>query len=267
MKLLLASWCLGMAALAAAPPDPDAFSNLPRTLLDDTRQVYRVSAWESREWTYALAGAALVIGTALTLDRPVNNSLTPASPNTSWGKAATWVSPLGSTPGVLGAVGIYVAGAAFRNPEVRATGTDAMVAIAIAEIGIVLPLKLLAGRARPNADMGPHSFKPFSGDVSFPSGHTTVSFALASVISAHADNAWVTCAAYGAAGLVGLARVQERSHFVSDVVAGGLIGTFVGRTVVSHNRALRAEGRSKLVVTFAPAVLDGGYGLSFSARF
>jgi len=190
-----------------------------------------------------------------------------SSPSSPWGRAARFVSPLGSTPGVLAAVGIYIAGAAFRSPGIRATGTDAMVAIAIAEIAIVLPLKLLVGRSRPNAGEGTHAFNPFSGDVSFPSGHTTVSFALASVISGHAQRPWVSWTAYGVAGLVGLARVQERSHFFSDVVAGGLIGTFVGRTVVSRNQTLRDPGGSRVVVTLTPALLDGGLGLCLTARF
>jgi len=264
--LLMAAWYGWASAPAAA--DLDAFHNLPGTLRDDSRQVFGASThWDGQDWAFALAGAALILGTAVTLDRPVAKAMATSSPHSSWGRAAPTVSPLGSAPGVLAAVGLYAAGAAFKNPEVRATGTDAMAALAIAELGIVFPLKYLVGRARPNEDAGTHQFKPISGDVSFPSGHTAVSFALASVVAAHVNNPWVSCALYGMAGLVGLARVQERSHFVSDGVAGALIGTFVGRTVVNHNEKLRGEGRSKLVVTLGPAVLAGGLGLCVAARF
>jgi len=50
-------------------------------------------------------------------------------------------------------------------------------------------------------------------------------------------------------------------------VAGGLIGTFVGRVVFDRNQILRGKGSSKLVVAFSPVLMAGGAGLSLSAKF
>jgi membrane-associated phospholipid phosphatase len=64
-----------------------------------------------------------------------------------------------------------------------------------------------------------------------------------------------------------VARMEQRAHFMSDVVAGGLIGTFMGKAVVSYNQTLRADGHSKVAVSFAPTFQPGGYGLSLAMKF
>ena len=99
--------------------------------------------------------------------------------------------------------------------------------------------------------MSSTSFHPFSGsDNSFPSGHATQAFAVASVISAHSDQVWVSVTAYTIAGLVGFSRIYHNAHWTSDVTAGALIGTFVGRGVVALNKRLRA-GDKTVRVAFA----------------
>lgn len=246
----------------------DRAGNLGQLLVEDTRQVMGSrNHWDRTEWAMAWAGAAAILGTGFLLDRAIDRWSLNHPNHVGLDRVAKDVEPLGSTAGILVAVGLYAGGAAFGAPEVKATGTDAMIAIAIAELGLVVPLKVLAGRSRPYSNEGTHAFHPFAGGVSFPSGHTTVSFALASVIAEHADNVFVSVASYGLAGLVGLARMEQRSHFLSDVVAGGLIGTFVGKVVVAHNQTLRFAARSRLVVTVTPALMAGGCGVTFSARF
>jgi membrane-associated phospholipid phosphatase len=65
------------------------------------------------------------------------------------------------------------------------------------------------------------------------------------VISSHYDETWVSVLSYSTAGLVGVARMYHDAHFASDVVASAVIGTYIGKAVVSHNRNLR---RNKLVL-------------------
>ena len=50
----------------------------------------------------------------------------------------------------------------------------------------------------------------------------------------------MTCTSYSIASLVGLARIYHQAHFASDVVAGAMIGTLVGKSVVSYNNDLRS---------------------------
>jgi len=250
-----------------APEDPDRFMKLPRLAWDDAAQVVTAPArWDRSDWVTAGAGAALVLGSALALDRTVERDM--ASHRTpSADRFAKAVQQFGGTPSVLIAGGTYLAGVAFKSPEVRATGIDTLASMGIAQLLLTIPLKVATGRSRPSADKGSHDFHPFDGGQSFPSGHTTQAFALATVISEHADQTWVTCVSYGVASLVGVARMEQRQHFLSDVVAGGLIGTFVGRTVVAFNQSRREGAGSRVAMTVAPVLQSGGYGLSVALTF
>jgi membrane-associated phospholipid phosphatase len=128
--------------------------------------------------------------------------------------------------------------------------------------GIITPvLKFAVGRSRPRETSGTYVFKPFSAHQSFPSGHATQAFAVATVIASHYTEWWEQTLAYGAAGLVGVGRIQQNAHFASDVVAGSAIGWAVGRAVVH-----RHDTPSHSAVTMSPW-LGRGAGLVINDNF
>jgi hypothetical protein len=66
----------------------------------------------------------------------------------------------------------------------------------------------------------------------WPSGHTSSSFCIASVM----DEAYghvVGVPMYGLATLVAMERLDDRNHYFSDVVMGGVLGLVVGHSVAS----------------------------------
>jgi membrane-associated phospholipid phosphatase len=141
---------------------------------------------------------------------------------------------------VLGA--FYLAGSRGHHPRAKRVAVDGAIASLIAG-GVISPvLKGAFGRSRPHDSESSTDFHPFSGSSSFPSGHTTQAFAVASVIATEYDSRWIAAAAYGTATLAGYARALHDRHYTSDVVGGALLGTLVGRTVVRHNRRLREGG-------------------------
>lgn len=74
-------------------------------------------------------------------------------------------------------------------------------------------LKKAVGEERPD----------HSDDKSFPSGHTSMSFAAAGTL--HKRYGWqIGIPAHVVAAFVGVARVKADKHFVHDVVAGAAIG-------------------------------------------
>ncbi len=233
----------------------------PELLIDDVKYVVTAPArWEDAEWRKAGWASLAVAGTALVIDRPLRDEMRRHSGNNA---AITQVERFGAqyAAGVVGA--FYLAGVLADDKTSMQVAQDGIAASLIAS-GIITPaIKLVAGRSRPRADAGIYNFKPFSDtNSSFPSGHTTEAFALASVVANHYDETWVTCASYSIASLVGLARTYHHAHFASDVVAGAMIGTLVGKSVVAHNAALKS-GK----VVLLPEVGGGLIGVRIVGSF
>jgi hypothetical protein len=138
------------------------------------------------------------------------------------------------------------------------------IAASIIAGGLVTPmLKVVAGRERPSTTTASYRYKPFSKNASFPSGHTTEAFAVATAIAENYRVWWVQGLAYGAAGLVGYARVEQNAHFASDVLAGGIVGWSVARGVVHRND--KAPDPRKL--TWTPYFGAGGMGIVLFKSF
>ena len=81
---------------------------------------------------------------------------------------------------------------------------------------------------------GVHHFNPFHGGpgfASFPSGHMLATCALLSVFWVRHPRSRPVCAIGIAAVFVGLLGADY--HFLSDLIAGGLVGLFVGHLVVA----------------------------------
>lgn len=91
------------------------------------------------------------------------------------------------------------------------------------------------GRARPYTGDGSGKYTPFNTDdanTSFPSGHTTSAFSIASVFADEYESPWVGVTAYGLASAVAFQRVYDNKHWASDAFFGAALGTAVGKSVV-----------------------------------
>jgi membrane-associated phospholipid phosphatase len=149
---------------------------------------------------------------------------------------------------------MFAGGLVTKNPRLRDTGRDAIEASILAA-GIVTPLlKRAVGRSRPFKDQGAYDFHPFTENQSFPSGHSTNAFAVASVVAAHSRGWLVPTIAYTLATVVAVSRMNDNVHFGSDVLAGAAIGTAIGRAVVARHR----PGAAKRTVSIDLIPLRGG---------
>jgi membrane-associated phospholipid phosphatase len=110
-----------------------------------------------------------------------------------------------------------------------------------------------------------HRWRPDgSNQLSFPSGHTSNAFAIATVWSRQ-YGARAAVPGYFLAGLVGVSRMASQKHHLSDVVAGATLGYLVGSTVSRGNGGRvepRREPRFSLGVDSGPS--GDGVGLSLS---
>jgi undecaprenyl-diphosphatase len=78
---------------------------------------------------------------------------------------------------------------------------------------------------------------------SFPSGHTSTSFACAYVISRLAPR--LTIPVFVLASLIGLSRVYVGVHYPLDVIAGAIFGLIVARALLMLLTALQRSRRSR----------------------
>ncbi len=212
--------------------------------------------WDRGSWTQALLAAASVA-----LLSTQDARLDTAFQRNRSGKTDSFssaVTPLGSYAGVgVSAVSLGV-GLLFQNAELRDTGRDAVEAELFAA-GIVTPiLKKTIGRLRPAQGSDADEYRPLSSSESFPSGHATEAFAVASVFAARSRGWVVPVIAYALASGVGLARMNDRAHFASDVVAGAFIGTAIGHSVVRRHAP---EGEKSLSWNLVPVTTRHGAGL------
>lgn len=103
-------------------------------------------------------------------------------------------------------------------------------------------------------------------DLSFPSGHTSNSFALAAVAERHYG--WkLGLPAYLVAGLVGASRIEQDKHHLSDVMSGAVLGYVVGRTVVRVNSRPLEETTRGVRLDVAPIVGGMSRGLRVALSF
>jgi hypothetical protein len=124
--------------------------------------------------------------------------------------------------------GMYVWGALAKNEHQRETGFLSGEAAIDAYLDTTL-IKYAAGRDRPFTGNGRGDF--FNGGASFPSQHSAISWAIASVIAREYPGPATQLLSYGLAGAVSFSRVEAHQHFMSDAVIGSAIGWYLGRQV------------------------------------
>lgn len=207
-------------------------------LADDTQDILTSPLrWERQDWLLAGGLTGLIAGVSI-LD---GNTKTEAQEGRTKNldQFTKQAQRFGAEYSFLLLGGFEAYGYWAKDAKAKAVAMDGITASIIAT-GIITPvLKFAVGRVRPAHATSTFEFRPFSGSESFPSGHTTQAFAVASVIAAHYDQWWVQGAAYGLAGMVGYSRIEQNAHFTSDVVAGAIIGTVVGRAIVHRHDQLK----------------------------
>lgn len=143
---------------------------------------------------------------------------------------------------VGGPVVTYVVGRLAAKPGAVDLSRD-LIRAQILSQAMTQVIKRSVRRSRPDA----------SGNSSFPSGHTSATFAAATVF--HRRYGWKAgVPAFAFATWVATSRLNEQKHWLSDLPFGAAIGLLSGRTVT---RELRGW-------TIAPMVLPGGGGVQVS---
>ncbi|MBX7187418.1 MAG: phosphatase PAP2 family protein [Vicinamibacteria bacterium] len=255
----------GVTLASVGPAAAQAASELKgsdQTRLGDGRRTLRrlplnlgrgFSGVFHRESILPLFVGGVATGGASVLDEPLRASINP-DPAAGWGQTvgtaggAIWTGAFVSS--------LFAASRFSENARFRAASYD-LVEATIVNAGYVQSLKLIVHRRRPNG----------TNRQSFPSGHASNAFALATVAERHYG--WKAgVPAYLLAGLVGASRLKQDKHYFSDVMAGATLGYIVGRTTVRRNsEAMAAASPRTTVLRVSPIVAREARGLMLSVAF
>ncbi len=176
---------------------------------------------------------------------------------------------------VFGMVGHYLAGFALGDERSQVAAVLAGKAVAYSFVTSHVLLKALTGRNRPADSLatctGSTSYdtcSPFDWGnwhapywesnqygTAMPSFHLTMYFAVARVYADVYENYWLP---YLGATLIHISDIKGHQHWLSDMVAGALIGTFIGHQVTSSYFGTTEGGST---VTILPRA--GGLALSY----
>ncbi len=173
------------------------------------------------QWVRGTTVAAGVVLASALLDKPVDRFVKNHAASTvlhKWGNAGQ-AMPVA----LVGAAGAAVF---FGDERLQNIGIISLESVAAA-VGISVGAKYVVGRARPREELGPWSKVGSNGrraDASFPSGHSAIAFAAVTPFAQEYDAPWL----YGIAAISAAGRVANRQHFVSDVVAGSMVGYVMG---------------------------------------
>lgn len=204
---------------------------------------------KANDWTKVAKFGILSAGVSF-VDEPISRqAVNFRNSNKTVASASKFITKFGGLyeAYTLGALACY--GFIFKNEKIKTTvylASQAYITAAAAEI----IFKVLSVRQRPyfidpqtNENeptfLGPlHNFEKqriYKSSSSFPSGHTTVAFAAATVFAMeYRDRPLIPILSYSAATLIGLSRLTENKHWPTDILAGAALGFLSGKQVVNN---------------------------------
>jgi membrane-associated phospholipid phosphatase len=238
--LILSSSCtFSQNSVSTKKSIPENFIEDAETVVTDFASFYTEPFnFSSAEWLYA---AGIIGGTFLLFS--VDQEITDAAGRETIQTLNNdfWDIPTryGITPyATVFSLSTYTAGLLFQDDALRITGRLLFESLTISGVGIIV-IRYLAGRVRPYYNEGEWAFRGLQTSnefQSFPSGHTSVAFALSTVFAERIDNIWARIGFYGMAALTATARVINNQHFLSDVLWGALLGFGAGMYVVNKEK-------------------------------
>jgi membrane-associated phospholipid phosphatase len=213
-------------------------TSMPSVLADAVMDFRHIPSWTNLA-IIAAGGFGAAIGHSA--DSYVSRSMSGSQSLGSFFRIGETVG--GARTQLAAALGTYAIGQISGQRKVSVVGAHLIQAQILTQT-MTAAIKTSVGRTRPDGTQ-----------FSFPSGHSSVTFATATVLQR--DLGWKAgVPAFGLATYVAASRIQDKRHFLSDVTFGAAIGIIAGRSVtVGH-------GNTKFAV--APTAAPGGGGISFT---
>ena len=226
-------------------------------LVSDFKQQAKAPFRMNKKQTIHLGEFAIITTVLLFNDGQINKFAYSLCSNNSFArKSSPVITQFGGKYSFcfLGAYGLF----SIIGKDKRAQVTTLLATQALITSGVWTQIgKLVTGRERPGVSSSSsndpvadwYGFKhtidyykdykkmPGSSYYSFPSGHTSTVFSIATVFAKmYCDKPAIPIIAYSTATLVGLSRITEHAHWMSDVFVGAALGYLCGSQVVNNYR-------------------------------
>jgi hypothetical protein len=234
-------FALGAPAAEDACQDPSTTTNAAQSYPGEDLKLSRFPAVLGHNLTSNLFNRGnllpFLIGSAAALaiapaDQEVSRSM--HNHAREFGDAGEIVGPI-ITNSIAG--GAFLASRLTKNEHFRAFGYTLAQAYGTNAI-LTQGIKFATHRMRPDG----------SASNSFPSGHTSSAFAVATVVTNYYGKKW-GIPLYAFSGLVGLSRIEKRQHWPSDVLAGAALGYISGRTaLLGTKREITRPRKARLMI-------------------
>lgn len=229
----------------------------------DSSQVIQVSApTRHQQLSYLMPGLLIASGTALMLDRDadeffLSNFEVREERNEKFLNFSSHLDDYLQHAPSLTAFSFSVAGLKGRHdlPNQAALFLKSELLM----LGVVYSLKYTVGEARP--DTGRKN--------SFPSGHTAQAFTAATFFAKEYGykSVWITIGSYTVATTVGVFRMLNNRHWISDVLVGAGIGMLSTELVYrTHQNRWRTRTKASSL-RIDPFSASGSTGLSLRYTF
>jgi len=231
--ILVTAVVLNAQTLPEPSPTPTLEHEFLKNILRDQRTIWTAPAHLERSDAKWVVPGAIGLMALFTTDRITGDEIFEANRQVNASRAISYAGSIYGLSAV--ATTFYLVGR--KNNDYRARETGLLSAEALVDTSIVTgALKVITQRARPADGVERSEF--FDGGSSFPSGHSTQAWAVATIIaSEYKHRRAVQVAAYGVASAVSVARFTGQKHYVSDVVAGSALGFAIGKFIYNaHHR-------------------------------
>ena len=213
--------------------------------------------WDGEDWL-VFAGALAAVGASHALDGRVRSHFAEGPGALNGGQDKNSLRDALPTVAIIGGTWAY-AGIIGDSDGYRETWSLVEAGVFSTATGEIL--SYAAGRERPDGSTSPNRWR--AGGDSFPSVHSAAAFAVGTVFaeSGNDEYRWVRrIVGYGIASATAYVRVRENVHWLSDTVAGSVLGIATAHFVL--NRRDHAGSGS---VSVEPT--KDGWMVAYSKRF
>lgn len=207
---------------------------------------------------YVAAGGAALLAGGSQIDSPILRGVQ----TQNRGEMRDFLSvtnEFGSSKMLPATAGVFAVSLLTDDPKFQDAAFTSLQSVVYSNAA-VFAVKYAVGRMRPEAGAGAEAFDAFSGNTSFPSGHTATAFAVVTPWVLYYPNP-LTYGLFAVSAGTAVARIAKDRHWPTDVLAGAAVGFFTARYLTQRHQNA-AQSYEEPTIQLTPLVAPDAVGLN-----